>query len=76
MDIIALVFLIAGKVANIKGLMTAAIVISAVCVVLNLIVSAVATDKDTAGKSTVGMIIAVITLALSIIFWYNQTLLY
>ena len=76
MDIIALVFLIAGKVANIKGLMTAAIVISAVCVVLNLIVSVAATDKDTAGKSTVGMIIAAIILALSIIFWYNQTLLY
>ena len=76
MDIIALVFLIAGKVANIKGLMTAAIVISAVCVVLNLIVSVAATDKDTADKSTVGMIVAAIILALSIIFWYNQTLLY
>ena len=28
MDIFALVFLIAGKVANVKGLMTAAIVLS------------------------------------------------
>lgn len=68
MDIIALVFLIAGKVANIKGLMTAAIVISAVCIVLNLIVSAAASDKATAGKSTLGMIIAAIILTLSIIF--------
>lgn len=68
MDIIALVFLIAGKVANIKGLMTAAIVISAVCIVLSLIVSAAASDKDTAGKSTMGMIVDAILLTLSIIF--------
>ena len=45
MDILALVFLIAGKVANVKGLMTAAIVISSVCVALNLLIS-VKDDKE------------------------------
>lgn len=44
MDILALVFLIAGKVANVKGLMTAAIVISSVCVALNLLISAAIKD--------------------------------
>ena len=68
MDIIAIVFLIAGKVANIKGLMTAAIVISAVCIVLNLIVSAATKDKKSAGRATVGTIIDAILLTLSIIF--------
>lgn len=58
MDVIALVFLIAGKVANVKGLMTAAIVISSVCIVLNLLTSA----------AMLGLVINAIILTLSIIF--------
>ena len=69
MDIIALVFLIAGKVANIKGLMTAAIVISSVCIVLNLIISAATKDDEERSlKSTLGVVIDAILLTLSIIF--------
>lgn len=68
MDIIAIVFLIAGKVANIKGLMTTSIVISSVCVVLNLIVSATTTDKKTSGRATLGLVLDAILLTLSIIF--------
>lgn len=69
MDIIALVFLIAGKVANIKGLMTAAIVISSVCIVLNLIISAATEDdEERSFKSTLGVVIDAILLTLSIIF--------
>ena len=68
MDIIALVFLIAGKVASIKGLMTAAIVISAVCLVLNLIISGTSKDKSDFKRASVGMIIDAILLTLSIIF--------
>lgn len=68
MDIIAIVFLIAGKVANVKGLMTTAIVISAVCIVLNLSVFAATKDKNTAGRATVGMVIDAILLTISIIF--------
>mgnify|MGYP003297025945 CR=1 FL=1 len=68
MDIITLVFLIAGKVANIKGLMTASIVVSAICLVLNLIVSSATKDKDAAGKAALGMVIDAILLTLSIIF--------
>lgn len=69
MDIIALVFLIAGKVANIKGLMTAAIVISSVCVVLNLIISAATkNDEERSFKATLGVVIDAIILTLSIIF--------
>lgn len=69
MDIFALVFLIAGKVANVKGLMTAAIVISAVCVALNLLISvAIKDDKERAFKVMLGVIIDAIILTLSIIF--------
>ena len=69
MDIIALVFLIDGKVANIKGLMTAAIVISSVCIVLNLIISAATKDdEERSFKSTLGVVIDAILLTLSIIF--------
>lgn len=69
MDIIALVFLIAGKVANIKGLMTTAIVISSVCVVLNLIISAATkNDEERSFKATLGVVIDAIILTLSIIF--------
>lgn len=69
MDIFALVFLIAGKVANVKGLMTAAIVISAVCVALNLLISvAIKDDKERAFKAMLGVIIDAIILTLSIIF--------
>lgn len=69
MDIFALVFLIAGKVANVKGLMTAAIVISAVCVALNLLISvAIEDDKERAFKAMLGVIIDAIILTLSIIF--------
>lgn len=69
MDIFALVFLIAGKVANVKGLMTAAIVISAVCVALNLLISvAIEDDKERAFKVMLGVIIDAIILTLSIIF--------
>ena len=73
MDIIALVFLIAGKVANIKGLMTTAIVISSVCIVLNLIISAAISaatkdDEERSFKSMLGEVIDAIILTLSIIF--------
>ena len=76
MDIIALVFLIAGKVANIKGLMTTAIVISSVCIVLNLIISAATKDVSAATKdddersfkAMLGVVIDAIILTLSIIF--------
>ena len=69
MDIIALVFLIAGKVANIRGLMTTAIVISSVGVVLNLIISAATKDdEERSFKATLGVVIDAITLTLSIIF--------
>lgn len=69
MDIFALVFLIAGKVANVKGLMTAAIVISAICVALNLLISvAIEDDKERAFKAMLGVIIDAIILTLSIIF--------
>lgn len=69
MDIIALVFLIAGKVANIKGLLTASIVISSVCIVLNLIISAATKDdEERSFKATLGVVIDAILLTLSIIF--------
>lgn len=69
MDILALVFLIAGKVANVKGLMTAAIVISSVCVALNLIISAATKDdEERSFKATLGVVIDAIILTLSIIF--------
>ena len=69
MDIIALVFLIAGKVANIKGLMTTTIVISSVCIVINLIASvAVIDDEKKPLKAMLGVIISAIILTLSIIF--------
>ena len=69
MDIIALVFLIAGKVASVKGLMTAAIVISSVLFVLNLIVSAATKDdKERSFKAMIGVVIDAILLTLSIIF--------
>ena len=69
MDVIALVFLIAGKVANIKGLMTTAIVISSVGVVLNLIISAATKDdEERSFKATLGVVIDAIILTLSIIF--------
>ena len=69
MDIIALVFLIAGKVANIKGLMTTAIVISSVCIILNLIISAATKDdEESSFKATLGVVIDAIILTLSIIF--------
>ena len=69
MDIIALVFLIAGKVANIKGLMTTAIVISSVCIVLSLIISAATkNDDERSFKVMLGVVIDAIILTLSIIF--------
>ena len=69
MDIIALVFLIAGKVANIKGLLTASIVISSVCIVLNLIISAATKDdEERSFKATLGVVIDAILVTLSIIF--------
>ena len=69
MDIIALVFLIAGKVANIKGLMTTAIVISSVCIVLNLIIStATKNDEERSFEAMLGVVIDAIILTLSIIF--------
>lgn len=69
MDVIALVFLIAGKVASVKGLMTAAIVISSVCIVLNLLISAaIKDDKERSFKSSLGLVIDAIILTLSIIF--------
>ena len=69
MDIFALAFLIAGKVANIKGLMTAAIVISSVCTALNIIISAaIKDDKERSFKAMLGVVIDAIILTLSIIF--------
>ena len=69
MDIIALVFLIAGKVANVKGLMTAAIVLSAVGIVLNLLVSAATKDdEERSFKAMLGLVIDATLLTLSIIF--------
>ena len=69
MDIIALVFLIAGKVANIKGLMTTAIVIISVCIVLNLIrAAATKNDEERSFKAMLGVVIDDIILTLSIIF--------
>lgn len=69
MDIFALVFLIAGKVANIKGLLTTSIVISSVILVFNIIVSAaIKDDKEKSFKATLGVIIDAIILTLSIIF--------
>ena len=69
MDIFALVFLIAGKAANIKGLMTTAIVISSVCIVLNLIISAATkNDEERSFKAMLGVVIDAIILTLSIIF--------
>ena len=69
MGIIALVFLIAGKIANIKGLMTTAIVISSVCIVLNLIIfEATKDDKERPFKAMLGVVIYATLLTLSIIF--------
>ena len=69
MDIIALVFLIAGKVANIRGLMTTAIVISSVCVVLNLIIFEKTKDNEERPfKAMLGVVIYATLLTLSIIF--------
>lgn len=69
MDIFALVFLITGKVANAKGLMTASIVISSVCVALNLLISAaIKDDKERSFKAILGSVINAIILTLSIIF--------
>ena len=69
MDIIALVFLITGKVANIKGLLTASIAISSVCIVLNLIISAATKDdEERSFKAMLGLVIDAIILTLSIIF--------
>lgn len=69
MDIFALVFLIAGKVANIKGLLTTSIVISSVILVFNIIVSAtIKDDKEKSFKAMLGVIIDAIILTLSIIF--------
>ena len=69
MDIIALVFLIAGKVANIKGLLTTSIVISSVILVFNIILSAaIKDDKERSFKAMLGVVIDAIILTLSIIF--------
>lgn len=69
MDIIALVFLIAGKVANIKGLLTASIVISSAILVFNIIFSAgIENDREKSFKAMLGTIIDAIILTLSIIF--------
>ena len=69
MDIFALVFLIAGKVANIKGLLTTSIVISSVILVFNIILSAVIKDdKERSFKAMLGVVIDAIILTLSIIF--------
>ena len=69
MDIIALVFLIAGKVANIKGLLTASIVISSTILVFNIILSAeIENDREKSSKVMLGVIIDAIILTLSIIF--------
>ena len=69
MDVIALVFLIAGKVANIKGLLTASIVISSAILVFNIILSAgIENDREKFFKAVLGIIIDAIILTLSIIF--------
>lgn len=69
MDVIALVFLIAGKVANIKGLLTASIVISSAILVFNIILSAgIENDREKYFKVMLGVIIDAIILTLSIIF--------
>lgn len=69
MDVIALVFLVAGKVANIKGLLTTSIVISSVILVFNIILSAaIKDDKERSFKAALGVIIDAIILTLSIIF--------
>lgn len=69
MDIIALAFLIAGAVINNKGLLTAAIVISSVCTVIDLITSVASKDdKEMSFKATLGEVIAATILTLSIIF--------
>ena len=69
MDIFALVFLIAGKVANIKGLLTTSIVISSGILVFNIILSAaIKDDKERSFKATLGVVIDAIILTLSIIF--------
>ena len=69
MDIIALVFLIAGIAANIKGLLTASIVISSVILVFNIILSAgIENDREKFFKAMLGAIIDAIILTLSIIF--------
>ena len=69
MDIFALVFLIAGKVANIKGLLTTSIVISSVILVFNIILSAtIKDDKEKSFKAMLGVIIEAIMLTLSLIF--------
>ena len=69
MDIFALVFLIAGKVANIKGLLTTSIVISSVILVFNIILSAaIEDDKERSFKAMLGVVIDAIILTLSIIF--------
>ena len=69
MDIFALVFLIAGKVANIKGLLTTSIVISSVILVFNIILSAgIENDREKSFKAMLGVIIDAIILTLSIIF--------
>lgn len=69
MDIFALVFLIAGKVANIKGLLTTSIVISSVILVFNIILSAtIEDDNERFFKAMLGLVINAIILTLSIIF--------
>lgn len=69
MDVIALVFLIAGKVANIKGLLTASIVISSVILVFNIILSAgIENDREKSFKAMLGTIIDAIILTFSLIF--------
>ena len=69
MDIIALVFLIAGKIVNVKGLMTASIVLSSICLVLNLIISAATKDdEERSFKATLEVVIYATLLTLSIIF--------
>lgn len=68
MDIIALVFLIAGKVANIKGLLTTAIVISSACIVIAFICSITVKDDEEIYKAKLDVIIYAIILTISIIF--------
>ena len=68
MDIIALVFLIVGKVANIKGLLTTAIVIGSVYIVMDLICSITVKDDEEMYKAKLDVIIYAIILTISIIF--------